>query len=537
MKRNVSNIDFIIIGGGSAGCVLANRLTEDCSYNVLLLEAGPKDANPWIHIPIGYGKNFRNPTINWMFQTEPGERWVRKAVPTPRGKVIGGSSSINGMVYMRGNRDDYNHWRQLGNQGWGFDDVLTYFKKSENQQRGEGEYHGIGGPLWVSDPAETHPIAEAYIKAGLEAGYDYNPDFNENTQEGFGPIQWTTKNGRRSSAATAYLKPAKKRRNLSIISNAQVHRLIFEGNRAIGLEYETSGRKEIVHANIEILMSAGAIHSPQLLQLSGVGDASELQQLGVSIVADLPGVGQNLQDHVNAPLIYKSNLPITANKLYHSSTRKITEGLKYIFNRKGMLAMGACYAGGYIKIQPGAENPDIQALLLLFSTEDLGGVPHKFDGITVNVALMRPESRGYVKAKDNQIGTPPIIQPNYLDAKADRDTLIAGMNEIRRIMREPALSSKILTEYSPTADIQSYDDCLNFICDRARTSYHPVGTCKMGQDKMSVVDDRLKVKKLSGLRVVDASIMPTITSGNTNAPTIMIAEKAADMILSEYGAF
>ena len=303
MKRNVSNIDFIIIGGGSAGCVLANRLTEDCSYNVLLLEAGPKDANPWIHIPIGYGKNFRNPTINWMFQTEPGERWVRKAVPTPRGKVIGGSSSINGMVYMRGNRDDYNHWRQLGNQGWGFDDVLTYFKKSENQQRGEGEYHGIGGPLWVSDPAETHPIAEAYIKAGLEAGYDYNPDFNENTQEGFGPIQWTTKNGRRSSAATAYLKPAKKRRNLSIISNAQVHRLIFEGNRAIGLEYETSGRKEIVHANIEILMSAGAIHSPQLLQLSGVGDASELQQLGVSIVADLPGVGQNLQDHVNAPLI------------------------------------------------------------------------------------------------------------------------------------------------------------------------------------------------------------------------------------------
>ena len=534
MEQNISKVDFIIVGGGSAGCVLANRLTEGTAHKVLLIEAGPQDTNPWIHIPIGYGKNFRNPAINWMFQTEPGKRWVKTPVPTPRGKVIGGSSSINGMVYMRGNQDDFNHWQQLGNAGWGFDNVLPYFKKSENQQRGEGQYHAIGGPLWVSDPAESHPIAEAYINAGLQAGYNYNPDFNANTQEGFGPIQWTTKNGRRSSAATAYLKPAKVRSNLTIISNSQVHKLIFEGIRAIGLEYEKSGKRQIVHAKNEILMSAGAIHSPQILQISGVGNATELRQLGIPIVADLPGVGQNLQDHVNAPLLYKSSLPLTANSLYHNPIRKISEGLKYLFSRKGMLAMGACYAGGYIKVQPGVANPDIQALLLLFSTEDLGGVPHKFDGVTVNVALMRPESRGYVKAIDRYISTKPIIQPNYLDAKADRDTLVAGMREIRRIIKQPALSDEILTEYSPGADIQSYDDCLSFICERARTSYHPVGTCKMGQDEMAVVDERLRVRKLNGLRVIDASIMPTITSGNTNAPTIMIAEKAADMILSEY---
>ena len=534
MDAHKTNPDFIIIGAGSAGCVLANRLTAHDNHSVLLIEAGPRDLNPWIHIPIGYGKNFRNAKINWMFQSAPGDEWVKKSVPTPRGKVIGGSSSINGMVYMRGNPDDYNHWQQLGNKGWSFDDVLPYFRKSQNQQREEDSYHGKGGPLWVSDPSEPHPIAEAYIKAGLEAGYEYNPDFNGKKQSGFGHIQWTTKNGKRSSAATAYLNPAKKRRNLSIISNAQVHRVVFEGTKAIGVEYETNGKKYNANANNEIIISAGAIHSPQILQLSGVGNASELKQLGVPIIADLPGVGENLQDHVNAPLLYKSKSSLTANTLYHSPLRKVKEGLKYLFLKKGMLAMGACYAGGYLTMQPGAANPDIQALLLLFSTEDLGGVPHKFDGITINVALMRPESKGFVKAIDNHISTPPIIQPNYLEAKSDRDTLVAGMNEIRRIIKQPALSNNILTEYSPTADIQSYDDCLDFICKRARTSYHPVGTCKMGQDKMSVVDERLRVRTLSGLRVIDASIMPTITSGNTNAPTIMIAEKAADLILSDY---
>ncbi|MEK9640623.1 MAG: GMC family oxidoreductase N-terminal domain-containing protein [Alphaproteobacteria bacterium] len=534
MEKLTTNPDFIIIGAGSAGCVLANRLTENDTHSVLLLEAGPRDLNPWIHIPIGYGKNFRNPKINWMFQTAAGDNWVKKPVPTPRGKVIGGSSSINGMVYMRGNPDDYNHWQQLGNRGWSFDDVLPYFKKSQNQQREEDFYHGKGGPLWVSDPAEPHPIAEAYIKAGLEAGYEYNPDFNGKQQSGFGPIQWTTKKGKRSSAATAYLNPAKKRRSLSIISKAQVYKIIFEGKKAIGVEYEIEGKKYYAHANNEIIISAGAIHSPQILQLSGIGNASELKDLGISVVADLPGVGKNLQDHVNAPLLYKSKLSLTANTLYHSSLKKVQEGLKYLFFRKGMLAMGACYAGGYLTVQPESENPDVQALLLLFSTEDLGGVPHKFDGITINVALMRPESRGFVKAKDNHILTAPIIQPNYLNAKKDRDTLVGGMQEIRRIMRKSALRDIIFSEYSPTADLESDDDCLEFICERARTSYHPVGTCKMGQDEFSVVDEKLQVKNISNLRVVDASIMPTITSGNTNAPTIMIAEKAADMILSDY---
>ncbi|MBT5575183.1 MAG: choline dehydrogenase [Alphaproteobacteria bacterium] len=534
MEAKISNPDFIIVGGGSAGCVLANRMTESTSHRVVLLEAGPTDLNPWIHVPIGYGKNFRNPKINWMLQTSPGDVWVKKSVPTPRGKVIGGSSSINGMVYMRGNPDDYNHWQQLGNKGWGFDDVLPYFKKSQNQKRGEDFYHGKGGPLWVSDAAEPHPIAEAYIKAGIESGYQFNPDFNGKNQEGFGHIQWTTKNGRRSSAATAYLNPAKKRKNLSVIPNAQVHKIIFNGNRAIGVDYEIAGRRHSIYANKEILLSAGAIHSPQILQLSGIGSAPELKQLGISVIADLPGVGENLQDHVNAPLLYKSRLPLTANNLYHNPFQKLKEGVKYILSRKGMLAMGACYAGGYLTIQPEAANPDIQALLLLFSTEDLGGIPHTFDGITINVALMRPESRGYVKATDANILTPPIIQPNYLEAKKDRDTLVGGMHEIRRIMRKPALKDIVAEEYSPTADLISDEDCVDFICQRARTSYHPVGTCKMGQDKMAVVDDKLRVINIFGLRVVDASIMPTITTGNTNAPTIMIAEKAADMILADY---
>ena len=534
MEENKVNPDFIIIGGGSAGCVLANRLTECKTHHVLLIEAGPNDKDPWIHIPIGYGRNFRNPKINWMFKTEPGEKWVKNGVPTPRGKVIGGSSSINGMVYMRGNPDDYNHWQQLGNSGWGFDDVLPYFKKSQNQQRGEDNYHGTGGALWVSDPAELHPIAEAYISAGVEAGYKYNPDFNGERQEGFGPIQWTTKKGRRSSAATAYLNPAKLRKNLTVISQGLVQRIIFDGSKAVGVEYKILGKRFVVYAKKEIILSAGAIQSPQILQLSGIGKAADLRKIDVPVITDLPGVGENLQDHVNAPLLYKTKLSFTANKLYHDPFRKIKEGLKYAFFRRGMLAMGACYAGGYLTVQPDSANPDIQALLLLFSTEDLGGVPHKFDGITINVALMRPESRGFVKAKNANISEAPIIQPNYLEAKKDRDTLVAGMQEIRKIMRKPALQEIILSEYSPSSDAESNEQCLDFIRDRARTSYHPVGTCKMGRDKMAVVDEQLRVKKISSLRVVDASIMPTITSGNTNAPTIMIAEKAADAILSDY---
>ena len=533
MEINKLNPDFIIIGGGSAGCVLANRLTDKTSHNVLLIEAGPADKNPWIHIPIGYGKNFRNSKINWMFQTEPGEKWVRNRVPTPRGKVIGGSSSINGMVYMRGNPDDYNHWQQLGNAGWGFEDILPYFKKSQNQQRGENHYHGSGGALWVSDPAEMHPIATAYINAGIEAGYDFNHDFNGTAQNGFGPIQWTTKNGTRSSAASAFLSPAKSRKNLSIISNGLVHRIIFDGMKAVGVEYENAGQKFLVYAKKEIILSAGAIQSPQILQLSGIGKARDLKQIGVPVIADVGGVGENLQDHVNAPLLYKTRLSFTANKLYHDPIRKIKEGLKYVFARRGMLAMGACYAGGYITVQPDSAHPDIQALLLLFSTEDLGGVPHKFDGVTINVALMRPESRGFVKAKNANASIAPVIQPNYLEAEKDRDTLVAGMQEIRKIMRKPALRDVILSEYNPSPEVKSNEECLEFICRRARTSYHPVGTCKMGPDKMAVVDDQLRVKKISSLRVVDASIMPTITSGNTNAPTIMIAEKAADMILSD----
>jgi choline dehydrogenase len=528
-----SKFDYVVIGAGSAGCVLANRLTESGRYRVLLLEAGGEDRNPWIHIPLGYAKHFTNAKINWLYETSPGSEWVKRPIHQPRGKVLGGTSSINGMVYIRGQAEDYNHWRQLGNAGWSYDDVLPYFRKAEDQQRGADEFHGVGGPLCVSDPADNHPLADAYIAAAEEAGYPRNRDFNGAQQEGFGYSQWTTRKGRRSSTAVGYLRPARKRNNLSVATNAHATKIIFSGTRAIGIEYRQGDTIRTAYADGELIVAGGAYNSPQLLQLSGLGPANLLGQFGINMVADMPGVGENLQDHINGPVMYRVNQPFTANDVANSLPRRIMTGMRYAFLRKGFLEMGASYAGGFIRADPASASPDIQAQLMLFSTDKPGGVANNFSGCTIVCALLRPESRGFLRITSPDPFVSPEIQPNYLSEKKDRDVLVAGVQAVRRIMDQPAIKKYIVAEHLPGLACDSDDKVLEYVLENCRTSFHPVSTCRMGSDNMSVVDERLRVHGIQGLRVIDASIMPSLISGNTNAPTIMIAEKGADLLLQD----
>ena len=525
--------DYIIVGAGSAGCVLANRLTANGRHTVLLLEAGGEDKNPWIHIPIGYGKHFDNPKINWMYWSKPGEERIKRKVRQPRGKVVGGTSSINGLVYMRGQKEDYDHWRQLGNTGWSYDDVLPYFKKSQDQGRGESEYHGAGGPLSVRDPKDPHPLADAYIEAAQQAGYSRNDDFNGADQEGFGYIQSTTRNGRRCSAAVGFLNPVRSRPNLTVASHALAHRVLFEGVRATGVEYRQNGQGITARAGKEVLLCAGAYNTPQLLQVSGVGPASHLQSLGIDVVADRAGVGANLQDHFNAPLMYRLNENFTVNDLVNKWTHKVRHGLKYLLQRRGYMGMSVAYAGGFLKVHPNTSTPDIQNLLMMFSSEFIGDPVDPFPGCSLVVALMRPESRGSVMVSSHDPAVPPVIDGNYLASPKDRETMVLALKKCREIMRQSALQRYIVEEIRPGADCRSDSDFEGYLESHGRTSYHPVGTCRMGPDAEAVVDPRLRVNGLRGLRVVDASIMPSLVSGNTNGPTIMIGEKASDMILED----
>jgi len=525
--------DYIIVGAGSAGCTLASRLTQSGRHRVLVIEAGPPDRDPWIHVPLGYAKLFTRKSVNWMYETEPGPDWIRRPVAQPRGKVLGGSSSINGMIYIRGQREDYDHWRQLGNAGWGYEDILPYFRKAESQQRGASEFHGADGPLSVSDARDTHLLSEDFISAAVAQGYERNDDFNGARQEGFGPYQWTTRNGRRCSAAVAFLHPARGRGNLKVVSRAHARRIVFEGRRAAGVAYDVGGEERTARASGEVLVAGGAFNSPQLLQLSGLGPAALLGRNGIAVVADLPAVGDNLQDHVNAPLIYELRGAISANDVYNRLDKRIAAGLRYAFGRKGLLHMGVAYVGGFIRANPRSASPDIQTLLLLFSTTTIGGAPHDYPGCTVVATLLRPESRGTVQIRSADPYAPPAIQPNYLAADADRETLIAGMKAVRKVATDPHFARHTVAERFPGPEAQSDDELLDYLRVMMRTSYHPVGTCRMGADEASVVDERLRVRGFEGLRVIDASIMPTLVSGNTNAPTIMIAEKGADMVLAE----
>jgi choline dehydrogenase len=534
--QETGTFDYIVVGAGSAGCVLANRLTASGRHRVLLLEAGGEDRNVWIHVPIGYAKLFADAKHNWLYSSEPEPELGGRSIIQPRGKVLGGSSSINGLLYIRGQAEDFNHWRQLGNAGWSFDDVLPYFRRAEDQQRGEDELHGVGGPLAVRDVSEPHPLCEAFIEACEQAGLPRTNDFNGASQEGAGYFQLTTRNGRRWSTARGYLKPARKRPNLQVTSGALTTRILFEGRRAVGVEYMKDGGKHTARANAEVIVSGGAFNSPQLLQLSGVGPADLLRQHGIEVIADMKGIGADLQDHYQARFNYRCNTRNTMNDMMGSLAGRVAAGLRYALLRKGFLTIGAGYAGGFFKTDPMMATPDVQFHFILFSADAVGQKLHPWPGFLASVCQLRPESRGFVRIKSADPSQAPAIQPRYMTAQADRDCMVAGMQLLRRVMSQPAIARYIDEELKPGPKVTSDADFLEFARQNGTTVFHPTSTCRMGSDVTAVVDEKLRVHGFEGLRVADASIMPTVVSGNTNAACVMIGEKASDLILADASA-
>ncbi len=525
--------DYVIVGAGSAGCVLANRLSAGGKHSVLLLEAGPKDNNLWIHVPLGYGKLFKDKTVNWMYQTEPEPGLDGRSVFQPRGKVLGGSSSINGLLYVRGQHEDYDRLRQHGNSGWGYEDVLPYFKKAENQQRGADDFHGVGGPLPVSDLGHPDALSAAFIAAAAETGLPVNPDFNGASQEGAGFFQTTTRGGKRASTAVSYLRPAKSRGNLRVETDALAQRLLFDGRRAVGVEYRQGGALRTAQARREILVSGGAYNSPQLLQLSGIGPAELLQQHGIDVVLDAPGVGHDLQDHMQVRVVMRCTKTVTLNDIINHPVRRVLAGMRYAAFRKGPLTIAAGTSGAFFKTDPRLATPDIQIHFLPFSTDKMGEKLHSFSGFSASVCQLRPESRGSLRIKSTDPSVPPEIRINYLAAETDRIANVEGLKILRRILHAPALAPFVVEEIEPGAKVITDEQLLNYCRQRGTTIYHPTSTCRMGNDPMAVVDQRLRVHGIEGLRVVDGSVMPDLVSGNTNAPIVMIAEKASDMIRAD----
>lgn len=542
-QRN-DRADYIIIGAGSAGCTLAGRLSEDPDSRVLVLEAGGGDWNPLIRIPIGTGKLIRSRYHSWGYTTEPQSRLDGRAIHWPRGKVIGGSSSVNSMVYMRGNRADYDHWRQLGCAGWAYADVLPYFKKAEGNYRGTDDFHADSGPLKVGPPNSDNPLYQAFVDAGVQAGHPATSDFNGAEQEGFGRFDYTIHRGRRCSAAVAYLKPALRRSNCELRTRAHTTRVLLEnsgsGLKAVGVEYVRHGKSQRVFAEREVLLAGGSINSPQILLLSGIGAAASLQPHGIAVVHELSGVGENLQDHLDVPLQYACTQPITLHSMIRLD-RIAPQFLRAVLLRDGPCTSFPAEAGAFLRTDQALSIPDIQVHFLTGLTASRVRIPWLWrinrgplerDGFTTRICQLRPESRGRIKLRSADPFAKAAMEPNYLASETDRQTLRKGIRMLREVVRQPAFDAFRGEELGPGANSNSDEELDRWINVSAESIYHPVGSCKMGPqtDPMAVVDLDLKVRGIAGLRVVDASVMPTVIGGNTNAPTIAIAEKAADSI-------
>jgi choline dehydrogenase len=529
-----NQFDYIVVGAGSSGCVLANRLSTEAVNSVCLIEAGPKDSSPWIHLPIGYGKTMWDPKVNWKFETEPDPGMNQRKIYWPRGKCLGGSSSINGLIFIRGQKEDYDGWKSLGNSGWGWDDVLPYFKKAEGNDRLGEPLHSKTGPLKASSIPKKHPLVESFIKSAVNLGVPETDDFNNLTQEGVGYYQLSTHKGLRCSTAVAYLNPVKQRSNLTILTDSQVMRIIFEGRRAVAIELMRDGQKHVIRANKEIILSAGALQSPQLLQLSGIGPAALLREFNIPIIQDLPGVGENLQDHLQYRLIYELNQPISTNVQLSSLFGKIKIGLDWLLFRGGPLSIGINQGGLFTKVMKSSLTPDIQFHMATLSADMAGGNVHPFPGFTMSVCQLRPESRGHVRIQSTDPLVPPKMVANYLATEHDRNTSVEAVKFARKIAQTEPLKSLITREIKPN-NPQSDADLLEFCRNNGATIFHPTGTCQMGPDSdpMAVLDSELRVRGVTGLRVVDCSAMPTLPSGNTNWPAVMVAEKAADFILNK----
>ncbi|MDN5925841.1 MAG: GMC family oxidoreductase N-terminal domain-containing protein [Hyphomicrobiales bacterium] len=538
MMTNFETYDYIVVGGGSAGCLLAARLSDDANATVLLIEAGPRDLNPWLHVPSGFFKTINNPRYDWRYKTEPEPALHDREIAWPRGRVLGGSSAINGLIYIRGQADDFNDWAQRGNPGWSWADVLPAFRSVEAQARGASEFHGEEGGLGVEDPDVALELVSRFVEAGRQAGLPLNDDFNGADQEGVGRFQLTTRNGRRSSSARSFLASAARRPNLRVLTSVGAERLEIEDRKMRGIHCRRDGVRLYFGCRREIVLTAGTIGSTQILQLSGIGDPEMLRAAGIKTIHALSGVGRHLQDHLQSRLMLRLNRPISLNNLTRGSFRKLLIGLDYVFRRKGVLSFGASLAGGFARTSLSPDRPDVQLHFQPLSLDSYDGGLHSFPGATISACQLRPQSEGTIFVASPDPAARPEIRGNYLSTERDRLTMIEGFHWARRIAAAPALAEIVAEEHRPGSEVQSEDEILDFIRATGSSIYHPSGTCRMGPDpeRGDVVDARLRVHGLAGIRVADCSIMPRLVSGNTNAAAIMIGERAAEFIREDRAA-